>query len=85
MIHATQLAAATPGDVRRYMAYLRAGDRFAARSHHRISGELSASARKNMLLSIHSFYRYLVAVESSRSIRPRQCARRGSSSSPDCT
>jgi site-specific recombinase XerD len=54
---------ATPGDVRRYMAYLKAGDRFAARSHHRTSSDLSASARKNMLSSIHSFYRFLVAVE----------------------
>lgn len=54
---------ATPGDVRRYMAYLKGGDRFAAKCHHRISGDLSASARKNMLSSIHSFYRFLVAVE----------------------
>lgn len=54
---------ATPGDVRRYMAYLKGGDRFAARKHHRTEGELSPSARKNMLSSIHSFYRYLVSVE----------------------
>jgi site-specific recombinase XerD len=54
---------ATPGDVRRYMAYLKGGDRFAARQHHRIEHDLSPSARKNMLSSIHSFYRYLVSVE----------------------
>jgi site-specific recombinase XerD len=54
---------ATPGDVRRFMAYLKGGDRFAAKCHHRVSGDLSASARKNMLSSIHSFYRFLVAVE----------------------
>lgn len=74
-----QLIAATPGDVRRYMAYLKAGDRFAARRHHRISNSLSASARKNMLSSIHSFYRYLVAVEliavdPSAAVRPPRVA-----------
>ena len=54
---------ATPGDVRRFMAYLKGGHRFAARCHHRVSDDLSASARKNILSSIHSFYRFLVAVE----------------------
>ena len=57
------VTAASPGDVRRYMAYLRGGDRFAARHHHRINGELKASARKNILSSIHAMYRYLVSVE----------------------
>lgn len=55
--------AATPGDVRRFMAYLKSGDRFAARKHHRVRGVPAASTRKNVLSSIHSFYRYLVSVE----------------------
>jgi integrase len=53
---------AATGDLVRFMAYLRGGDRFAAAQHHRVTGALSASARKNVLASIHSFYRYLVMV-----------------------
>lgn len=52
----------TAGDLHRYMAYLRSSERYAAVAHHRVRGELSASARRNSLSSIHSFYRYLVAV-----------------------
>ncbi|MBC7645035.1 MAG: tyrosine-type recombinase/integrase [Thermoleophilia bacterium] len=57
-----QIADVSPADLHRYMAYLRGGDRFAAIEHHRVRGELSPSARKNILSSIHSFYRYLSAV-----------------------
>lgn len=62
-------------DIVRFMGYLRGGDRFAAPQHHRVIGELSASARKNVLASIHSFYRYLVlvgvvVVDPSASIKP---------------
>jgi site-specific recombinase XerD len=68
-------------DLVRFMAYLRSGDRFAAPKHHRVIGELSASARKNVIASIHSFYRYLVlvgivAVDPSASIKPPRVAHR---------
>lgn len=72
---------ATPAELHRFMAYLRSGERFAAVDHHRVSGELSASARKNFLSSIHSFYRYLVdvrviAFDPSASIKPPRVQRR---------
>lgn len=57
------VTSATPGDVRRYLAYLKAGDRFAATGHHRTAVVLAPATRKNMLSSIHSFYRYLLAVQ----------------------
>lgn len=57
------LADVTTGDLVRYMTYLRSGDRYAAVRHHRVTGSLSASARKNVLASIHSLYRYLVLVD----------------------
>lgn len=57
------VTSATPGDVRRFMAYLKGDDRFAAAAHHRTSGVLAPSTRKNVLSSIHSFYRYLLAVQ----------------------
>lgn len=59
----TTLVDVAPGDISRFMAYLRSGERFAARAHYRITGNLSASARKNALSSIRSFYRYLVSVQ----------------------
>lgn len=71
---------ASPAELRRFMAYLRGGERFAAVDHHRISGVLSPSARKNVLSSIHSFYRYLVDVrvidfDPSASIKPPRVPR----------
>lgn len=71
----TTLEHVATGDLVRFMTYLRAGERYAAPRHHRVTGSLSASARKNVLASIHSFYRYLVlvgivAIDPSASIRP---------------
>lgn len=60
---AASIPDATTGDLVRYMAYLKGGDRFAAVRHHRVTGALSAGARKNALASIHSLYRYLVLVD----------------------
>lgn len=57
------VTSATPGDVRRFMAYLKGDDRFAASGHYRTAGVLAPSTRKNVLSSIHSFYRYLLAVQ----------------------
>lgn len=77
----TDIASASPADLHRFITYLRGGERFAAVDHHRITGDLSASARKNVLSSIHSFYRYLVDVrvidfDPSASIRPPRVQRR---------
>lgn len=58
-----RLVDVVPGDIGRFMAYLRGGERFAALPHYRVKGDLSASARKNALSSIRSFYRYLVSVQ----------------------
>lgn len=51
------------GDVSRFMAYLRSGDRFARSGNHRAVAAPAASTRKNILASLGSFYRYLTAVE----------------------
>lgn len=58
----TSLLDLTPGDVQRFMGYLKSGERYAATERCRI-GELSASARKSFHGSMRSFYRYLVSVE----------------------
>ena len=76
-----QLVDVSPGDLHRYMAYLRGKDRYAAVVHHRVRGELSASARKNHLSSIHSFFRYLrdvrvIANDPSTSIKAPRIPRR---------
>ncbi len=77
----TRFENATSADLVAFMAYLRGGNRYAAAPHHRVTGTLSASARKNVLASIHAFYRYLVlvgvvVVDPSASIKPPRVVHR---------
>lgn len=51
------------GQVARFMAYLRSGDRFAAAQHHRVAQTASGATRKNIRSSLCRFYRYLESVE----------------------
>lgn len=57
------LVDASRGDVTRFMAYLTAGERFAAGQHHRLVHVLSASSRKRFLASLKALYCYLLSVE----------------------
>jgi site-specific recombinase XerD len=78
----SSLCAATPGDVHRFMSYLRTPER--ASSSRLVRGpELSPSTRKQFLAALRSFYRYavivgLVQVDPSAAIRaPRVKTRPG--------
>lgn len=74
---------ATPREVGRFMAYLDESDRFAARTPQQRTRTLSASSRKSYLASVHSLYRYVVAmnvltIDPSRAIRaPKVRIKRG--------
>ncbi|MCB0878830.1 MAG: tyrosine-type recombinase/integrase [Thermoleophilia bacterium] len=56
------LAAATPRDVARFLAYLRSTDRYAATWTITRRSPLSASARKSHVASLRAFYGYLLRV-----------------------
>jgi site-specific recombinase XerD len=45
------------GQVARFMAYLRSGNRFAAAKHHRVAQSASGATRKNVRSSLCRFYR----------------------------
>lgn len=56
------LVGATKAEVVRHMAYLMAGDRYAAGLSPRAAGPLAAASRKSVLGSLSAFYRYLLSV-----------------------
>jgi len=57
------LTDATRADVTRFMAYLTAGERYAAPQHHRLVHVLSPSSRKRFIASLKSFYCFLMSVD----------------------
>jgi site-specific recombinase XerD len=57
-----RLVEARVGDVSRFMAYLRSGDRFAATRSPRTAQRPAASTRKSIFASVGSFYRYLARI-----------------------